>query len=308
MELDFAFPVAEGTVTGVRRVGNVQRRMIFAGEQVREICFERTVGAAETLVRVVPSFGFRVDGFLLEKRLPAFVPGFEPLREAFPMQFGQLKCKDAEFLCRFRDGVARDVLLDRLDLVELAELDGKTRETALEHRNDPFPPIDDEGGEGVSCREEGVQSLFVVHNLLRDDFLPIEVPAARTTHENAVAPSEERGVHGNDNGMFCRRLHLTRRSCVGIEIFSERLGMLAVLLAQLRVRLLVRRELVVGLRDPDVLLETSLLKLLPAIAAFVALSAPALTVFLCAVRSSVYSAKLAFLNLEKDKTAISVSL
>jgi hypothetical protein len=84
--------------------------------------------------------------------------------------------------------------------------------------------------------------------------------------------------------------------------------MLAVLPAQLRVRLLVRRVLVVGFCDPGILLQTSLLKLLTAIAAFVPLSASALTVFLCAMKSSVYSAKSAFLNLEKDKTAISVLL
>lgn len=282
--------------------------MIFAGEQVWKICFERTVSASETLVRVVPSFGFWVNGFLCEKHLPVFVPGLESFRETLSMQFGELKSKDAKFLCGFRDGVAWNVLLDRLNLVELAELDGKARESALEHRNDPFASIDDEGGEGMSCREEGVQSFFVVHDLLRDDFLPVEVLAVGAAHEDAITPPEECGVHDNDNGIVCGRLHLAGRSREGIKILPERLRMLAVLPAQLRVRLLVRRVLVVGFRDPDVLLEAALLKLLPAIAASVPLAPPALTVFLCAVRSSAYSAKLAFLNLEKDKTMISVSL
>ena len=259
-------------------------------------------------MRVVPSFGFRMNSFLREECLPAFVPGFESLREALPMQFGQLESEDAEFLRRFRDGVARDVLLDRLNLMELAELDGQTRETPLEHGNNPFAPVDDEGGEGMSCREEGVQSLFVVHNLLRDDFLPVEIPGVGAAHEDAVAPSEERGIHRNDNGIVCRHLHLAGRSRKGIKILPQRLRMFAVLPAQLRVRLFVRCELVVGFRDPGVLLQTLLFKLLTAIAAFVPLTASALTVFLCAVRNSVYSAKLAFLNLEKDKSVISVSL
>jgi hypothetical protein len=131
VELDFAFPVTERSVTGVCCVGNVEFRVVFAGEQVREICFERTVGAAETLVRVVPSFGFWMNSFLREKCLPAFVPCFESLGETLPMQLGQLESEDAEFLRCFSDGIARDVLLHRLNLVELAKLDGKTREAAF---------------------------------------------------------------------------------------------------------------------------------------------------------------------------------
>lgn len=282
--------------------------MIFAGEQVREICVERTVGASETFVRVVPSFGFWMNGFLCEKHLPVFVPSLESFREALSMQLGQLESEDAKFLCGFRDGVTRNIFLDRLNLMELAELDWNARESALEHGNDPFSSIDDEGGEGMSCREEGVQSFFVVHDFLRDDFLPVEILAVGAAHEDAVAPSEERGVHGNDNGMFCCCLHLTGRSREGIKILPECLRMSAVLPAQLSIRLLVRRILVVGFRDPNILLEAALLKLLTAIAAFVALPPSALTVFLCAVKSSAYSAKVAFLNLEKDKTVISVSL
>ena len=106
MELDFAFPVTEGTVTGVCSVRNVKFRMIFAGEQIGKVCFERTVGASETFVRVMPSFGFWMNGFLRKKCLPAFVPGFESFGEALPMQFGQLESEDAEFLSRFGDRVA----------------------------------------------------------------------------------------------------------------------------------------------------------------------------------------------------------
>jgi hypothetical protein len=159
----------------------------------------------------------------------------------------------------------------------------------------------------MSCGEQCVEGFFVVHDFLRDDFFPVEVPAVGATHEDAVASSEERGVHGNHNGVRgC--LHFARRPRVSIEVLAQRLRVFAVLSTQLCVRLLVRRVLVVRFRDPGVLLEAALLKLLPAIAAFVALSAPALTVFLCVVRSSAYSAKLAFLNLEKDKSMISLSL
>lgn len=147
MELDFAFPVAERAITGVCGVGDVELRMIFVGEQVRKICFERTVGASETFVRVVPSFGFRMSGFLCEKYLPVFVPGFESFREASSMQFGQLEGENAEFLCSFRDGVAWNVLLDCLNLVELAELDGEVWKSALQHSNDPLASIDDKAGE-----------------------------------------------------------------------------------------------------------------------------------------------------------------
>lgn len=191
--------------------------------------------------------------------------------------------------------------------MELAELNGKAWEATLEHGNDPFAPVDDKAGERMSCRKESIQGLFVMHDLLRDDFLPVEILGVGTAHEDAIAVSEECGIHGNDNGIL-PGLHLTRRSRVGIEMFPQRLRMLAVLPAQLRVCLLVRCIPVVGFHDPGILLETALRKLLPAIAAFVTLSAPALTVFLCAVKSTVYSAKLAFLKLEKDKSMISISL
>lgn len=249
-----------------------------------------------------------MNGFLSEKHFPMFVPGFESFGKALAMQFCELESKDAEFLCCFRDSVARDVLFDRLNLMELTELDGKTREAALEHCNDSFSSINDKSGEGVSCCKEGVQSFFVVHDLLRDDFLPVEVLAVGATYQDSIAPPEERGVHGDDNGTVCRRLHLAGRSSVGIKILPQRLRMFAVLPAQLRVCLLVCRVLIVGFGYPGFLLEAALLELQPALAAFVALPAPTLTVFLCAVRSSAYSAKLAFLNLEKDKTGISVSL
>lgn len=90
MELDFAFPVTEGAVAGVCGIGDMQCRMIFVGEQVREIGLERAVGTSETFVRVVPAFGFWLRSLLCEKCLPVFVPGFEPFGEALPMEFCQL--------------------------------------------------------------------------------------------------------------------------------------------------------------------------------------------------------------------------
>lgn len=281
--------------------------MIFAGEQVREIGLERTVRAAETFVGVVPSVCFWMNGLLCEKRFPAFVPGFESFREALPMKFCELESEDAEFLSRFGDRFARDVLLDRLNLMELAELDGQSQEAAFKHGNDPFASIDDEAGERMFCREERVQGFFVVHDLLGDDFLPVEIPAVGATHEDAVAASKERGVHGNDNRICCC-LHLACRPCVGIKVLAQCLRVFAVLLAQLCVRLLVRCVFVVRLSDPRISPEAVLVKLLSTITAFVPLTAPALTVFLCAVRSSSYSAKSALKTWGEDKKAFSVLL
>jgi hypothetical protein len=191
--------------------------------------------------------------------------------------------------------------------MELAELDGKIWKAAFQHCNDSSASVDDEASERMSCGEQCVEGFFVVHNLLGDDFLPVEVPAVGAADKNAVAASEECRIHGNDDGIRLD-LHLACRSGVGIKILSQCLRMLAVLSAQFCIRLLVCRVLVVGLCDPGILLESFLLKLLPAIAAFVALTAPALTVFLCAVKSSTDSAEWAFLKLEKDKSMISVLL
>ena len=43
VELDFALPMTEGTITGVSGVGHLW--MFFAGEQIREVGFERAIGA-----------------------------------------------------------------------------------------------------------------------------------------------------------------------------------------------------------------------------------------------------------------------
>lgn len=159
----------------------------------------------------------------------------------------------------------------------------------------------------MSCREKRIKSLFVVHDLLGDDFLPVEVPAVGAAHEDAVAASEERGIHGNDNGA-CGWLHLACRPCVRIEILPECLRVFAVLPAQFCVRLLVRCVLVVRLSDPCIPPEAVLVKLLTAITAFVPLAPPALTVFLCAVRSSSYSAKSALKTGGEDEKAFSILL
>jgi hypothetical protein len=90
VELDFAFPVTEGAVAGIGGVGDVEVSMVFVGEQVRQICFERAVGAAETFVRVVPSFGIGLNGFLCKKCFPAFMPRFELFGEVLSTQFGEL--------------------------------------------------------------------------------------------------------------------------------------------------------------------------------------------------------------------------
>lgn len=106
MELHLPLPVTEGAIAGVGGVGDVEVRVISAGEEVREIGFERAVGAAEALVRVVPSRGLWMDSFLCEEHLPAFVPGFELFGEALPMQFCKLESEGAEFLGRLGDRFA----------------------------------------------------------------------------------------------------------------------------------------------------------------------------------------------------------
>lgn len=269
--------------------------------------FERTIGATEALVRVVPSLCFRMNGFLCEKCFPVFVPGFESFGEALPVEFCELESKDAEFLCCLDNRIAWDILLHRLNLVELAELDGETGESTFQHRNDSLASVDDKAGERVSHHKEHIQGFFVVHHLLGDDLLPVEVLAVSAAHEDAVATSEECRIHGDDDGVCCC-FHLTRRPCVGIEVLAQCLRVFAVLPAQLCVRLLVGRVPVIGFRNPGSLLAVTLLKLLSTITAFVPLTPPALTVFLCAARSSSYSAKSAWKTEGEDKKAFSVLL
>src|SRR3989338_999503 len=210
---------------------------------------EGTAGAAQSPVRVLPSAGFRLDGFFLEKCPPPFVPDHEVSDEVRGGHLREAKGKGTKFLCRDGDRIALDVFLDGLDLVELAELDGKVWEAPLEHGDDALAPVDDETGEVVPGGEQDIQCLFVVHDLLRHNLLLVQVPALGAAYEDAVAASEECSVHRNKNSFWLCN-HLPRRSCMSIEVLSQRLWMFPVFFAQLRVCLLVRRVLRVRLDHP----------------------------------------------------------
>jgi len=298
VKLHFALPVAERSVAGVGCVRHAGMR--FKGEQIRQVCFERTVSTAQSPVSVLPFSGLGGDGFFLEERSPPFVPGLKFSDEACGGHLRETKRKETNLLCGNGDCIARNVLLNGLYLMELAELDGKVGKEPPEHGDDALASIDDEAREAMMGGEQGIQRLFVVHDLLRDDLFPVQIPALGAAHEDAVAVSEERGVHGNED-FFRFRDNLSRYCCMSVEVLAQGLRMLAILSAQLRVGLLVRRIFLVGFCDPCISLAAPLLELLPAIAAFVPLLSPAFTVFLCAVRSSSYSAKLALKTGKKIK-------
>ena len=140
VELDFALPVTERAITGVCGVGHFW--MFFVGEKIREIGFERAVGAAKSPVCVLPFVGVEIGGFFYEEVFPAFVPRREFFCEEAAVHLCELESEGAKLLRGIRDGFARDVLLDHLDLMKLAQLDWNFREATFKHCNNTLASID----------------------------------------------------------------------------------------------------------------------------------------------------------------------
>ena len=75
MQLDLVLPVTERSVTGVRRVRNVERREVLIREEPRQIPAEGTVGTAKTLMHVSPlPLPFLTVGTFLQKLIPLLMP------------------------------------------------------------------------------------------------------------------------------------------------------------------------------------------------------------------------------------------
>ena len=80
MDGQFLLERGERAVKGVRRIGDVEFRILLIREEVREIVFERTVRAPNFLVRVVPlllAVCILEGCLLLNERPPLSVPRIE---------------------------------------------------------------------------------------------------------------------------------------------------------------------------------------------------------------------------------------
>ena len=81
MDMDFALDVGECSFKGIGGVGNAEMRMMFTGEEPREVCFQTPVGAPETFVSEMPTLRDVIDSFLRKEVLPLLIPDLQPVSE-----------------------------------------------------------------------------------------------------------------------------------------------------------------------------------------------------------------------------------
>lgn len=201
-------------------------------------------------MRVAPSsHSFCALRALLEKRTPLLVPLIERCRECSLGCPCQCEGNGAELSARLQLRTLRQLLRDRLDLMELTQLNRDAWISLQEHISDPFPPIDGEGLEGESDGLKNIEAGAVVLYLLARDLFPVQVPPMGTTHEKAVCSSEERGIHEQiDWFLLCN--DLTGSACMCIEVFAKRLRIFAVAMSEILVRLSTRGVVVIRFLYP----------------------------------------------------------
>lgn len=278
MEDDLRFPVCEGTVAGVGSGRNVQLRMILEGEEPREVGRQGTVGAAESPVRVPPlPFVPRIERAFFEEVSPSAMPLLQ-----LPCKLPACGCREREddrsqFLPGLELRPCREVVRDREKLVEVAELEGNLGVPLQKQLPDTSPPINSEGTKTEPRYFETLKTTCVVLHLFRLNLLPVHVLPVRPAHEEAVHPLEEGGIHDEVHRLLAR-LHLSGDRLVMIEVLPERLRILPVPSAQLRVRLLARHVLFVGAGNPRRFRPVPPQKLPPATEATVLLPTPRMAV------------------------------
>lgn len=82
MDGDFSLDIGERSFEGIRGIGDVEMRELFAGEKPWKIRLETSVRTSQTFVREMPTLRDGIDSFLNEKLSPFLIPELEPVTEA----------------------------------------------------------------------------------------------------------------------------------------------------------------------------------------------------------------------------------
>lgn len=247
--------------------------MVEVGEEPREIPVQGKVGTTESFMDVAPlSLAFIAVGALLQKCAPSSVPLIECRGEFLSRCPREREGDDTQLLPGFELRTPREFLRHRLELMELALLDGNLGIPLLKHLPDTFPAVGGEGSEPESRRFQGIEAAGIVLHLLTRDFPPIQIPSVGATDKHAIGTREEGCIHDQVHRLLFDDDFPGCRS-VGIEMFSEGLGVFAVRSMKVIVRLSSLRVLVICTLHPSFLLPVSTDKYAVTDLAFVPLSA-----------------------------------
>ena len=108
-------------------------------------------------MRVVPSLGFRINGFLLKKLVPSLIPVIESRRKLGFSTRRERQSNRSKFLSCCKYGVHGQIPRHNPYLVELAHLYRKTRK-GLSYA---FSAVYDKGLNGESLLRKIIYSLLV---------------------------------------------------------------------------------------------------------------------------------------------------
>lgn len=208
----FSQPVMDGELLLERReraveivggVGYVKLGIFQVREQIREICFQRTIRGAHLLVRVVPfcfSRDERVLCFLLDEAAPRRMPCVECLRERRFVGFGERQSQCPELLGGLGLWSAREVLCYLLDLMELAHLHWNIAENVEE----TTPAVHDRREKRPAFLFEDTAPIAVVGHAFSFDFVPpdcfLEMRGAE--HTDTIPTTPERRVGDRDGRLW----------------------------------------------------------------------------------------------------------
>lgn len=106
-------------------VGDIEVWVILEGEKEGKVGFQRLVCTSQPSMSVLPASCSWVDGSLIEKCVVKFMPVTESRFKYCSVGVGELKGKRTQLSRSFCLRSLRYVALDDLDLMELAELNGK---------------------------------------------------------------------------------------------------------------------------------------------------------------------------------------
>lgn len=260
--------------------------MIEIGEQPREIPTQGKVSTAKSFMDVAPlPLALIAVCALLQEFAPSFVPFIECCCEFLSCSLGESAGDTVQFSSCFKLRTLRELLRDRLQLMELALLDGNLGIPLLEHLSNTFPPIDGERFEPKSRCFQRIETTKVVLHFLTRDLHPVQVPSVGATDKHTVRPGEKCCIHDEIHRLLFDD-DLTAGTCMSIEIFSECLGVFAVRFTEIVVRLSPFCVIVVGTYHPSFLLSVLTNNYVFAHLALVPLSARLPTIFPKGVRAA----------------------
>lgn len=188
----------------------------------------------------------------------ALVSGFdclELLAEAPLCGFGKFFHKCRDLLAASGLWVQSDVTLDNFLLVEMAKLDGNSREQAFQQAYDTFSAVNGETGKLPSLSFQVEQILLNICQLLAVDLVPVNVPAQRTIDQKPITASEKRAIEDQGNRKGKRAFNMLAWG-ISIELPPQGADANTILRAQLRQCLLANSIVVVCRSYPMVFLTT----------------------------------------------------